>query len=239
MLTKSHAAQSFEASPANLSIVKGLYAICDLDFLAKQSLDPVQYAKALIEARPAALQLRAKSASAQRALGLLRQLLPMCRAAGVPLFANDRPDLAVLAGADGVHVGQDDVAVADVRRFDANLMVGLSTHSLPQLETALADRPSYLAFGPLFATSSKQDPENVVGLPLLREAQQLAGRAAIPLVAIGGIARQHLDELVGQVDCVAVISGLCPTSHSAPDGAKFFEEVTAIARTFQLALAGG
>jgi thiamine-phosphate pyrophosphorylase len=215
--------------------VNGLYAICDLDFLAKQTLDPLRYAQALIAARPAALQIRAKHASAQVTLQLLRELKDPCASAGTLLFANDRPDLAVLAQCDGVHVGQTDLSVAQVRRFAGELQVGVSTHSQAQLEAALRERPSYVAFGPVFETSSKENPDPVRGLPAVLQAAQLARAAGIPIVAIGGITLERLPQLVRHVDAVAVISGLCPERNQLPAETAFWAAVTECARSFQAA----
>jgi thiamine-phosphate pyrophosphorylase len=136
---------------------------------------------------------------------------PLATAAGVLLFANDRPDLAVLAACDGVHVGQDDVPVADVRRFAPGLRVGVSTHDLVQLEQALATGPDYVAFGPVFVTVSKERPDPTVGLDgLVRAAALVAGR--IPLVAIGGITRERAPEVARVADAVAILSELVPDS---------------------------
>lgn len=217
--------------------MQGLYAICDLDFAVRRSLDPLRYARALLAARPAALQLRAKHAPAKVTLQLLRALRPDCAAQGTPLFANDRPDLAVLARCDGVHVGQTDLPVSEVRRFDASLQVGVSTHSLQQLAAALHGQPDYVAFGPVFATDSKENPDAVQGLAALREAAQLARAAHIPIVAIGGITLQHLPDLVGHVDAVALISGLCPTPGELSDGAAPWTGITERAQAIQGAFA--
>jgi thiamine-phosphate pyrophosphorylase len=188
--------------------VIGLYPIVDLDALAHTAFDPVSFTEAVLAARPPLLQLRAKHASARETLQLLSRLLPLCARAGTSLFANDRPDLAVLAGADGVHVGQDDLGVEAVARFAPSLKIGVSTHSMAQLESALASRPSYVAFGPVFPTRSKQNPEAVTGLSALEHAADLARAHGIPLVAIGGIDLARAAELSRLGVCAAVISAL-------------------------------
>ena len=142
----------------------GLYPIVDLDALARAGLSPLAFAERVLLARPSLLQLRAKHASARDTLALLDALKPLCQRAGTLLFANDRADLALLAGADGVHVGQDDLPLAAVRRFAPSLKVGVSTHDFAQLERALLERPDYVAFGPVFETQSKLRPDTVVGL---------------------------------------------------------------------------
>lgn len=207
--------------------MRGLYAIVDVGTLATRRLDPLAFAAAVLAVRPAALQLRAKDLPPRETLALLRALAPMCHQAGVPLVANDRPDLAMLAGCDLVHVGQSDMPVERVRRIAPGLRVGVSTHTLEQLDTALSVRPAYVAFGPVFETRSKASPDPVVGVPLVRTAAARASAAGVPLVAIGGITRDRARELLGATDAVAVIADLVP----AILGAEPLREVTARART--------
>jgi len=192
--------------------VRGFYPIVDLDALSGRGFDPVQFAARVLEARPPLLQLRAKNAPARAVLALLRELRPLCHREGTLLFANDRPDLAVLAGADGVHLGQNDLPPAEARRFAPDLLLGLSTHDLDELEAALAERPAYVAFGPVFPTRSKARPEPVVGLELLARAGERARERGIPLVAIGGIDHERAS-LVAQhaaIGC-AIAALLAPT----------------------------
>jgi thiamine-phosphate pyrophosphorylase len=190
--------------------MRGLYAIVDLGSLAERRIEPVPFAEALLRVRPAALQVRAKDAPAREILALMRELAPMCHRADVPLVANDRPDLAILAGCDAVHVGQTDMPVDRVRRIAPGLAVGVSTHDLAQLDAALALRPAYVAFGPIFETSTKADPDPVVGVAGLRAAHARTAAAGVSLVAIGGITRERAVQLVGIVDAVAVIAELLP-----------------------------
>jgi len=190
--------------------VRGLYPIVDAAALAARGLDVREFASQVLEARPPLLQLRAKDLGARETLDFLRTLLPLCRAAGTLLFANDRPDLAVLAGADGVHVGQMDLSVGDVRRFAPKLLVGKSTHNPSELEAALAERPDYVAYGPVFATGSKRNPDPVVGLEGLAFALARAGEVGIPVVAIGGIDRERAASVAKLGVLGAVIGGLVP-----------------------------
>jgi thiamine-phosphate pyrophosphorylase len=194
--------------------LRGLYPIVDLDALERHALDPLAFAERVVAARPPLLQLRAKSAGGRATLALLRELVPLCRASGTALFANDRPDLAVLAGADGVHVGQDDLPLAEVRRFAPGLRVGVSTHDFAQLERALAERPDYVAFGPVFATPSKRNHEPVVGLEGLERAHALSLAAKVPLVAIGGIDLERAALAGAHAEVVAVIGALLPGAES-------------------------
>lgn len=190
--------------------MRGLYAIVDTGTLSARRLDPLAFAAAVLAVRPAALQLRAKDLPPRETLALLRALAPMCHQAGVPLVANDRPDLAMLAGCDLVHVGQSDMPVERVRRIAPGLRVGVSTHSLDQLDAALSAKPAYVAFGPVFETRSKSSPDPVVGLALLRTAAARASAAGVPLVAIGGITRERAREMLGAADAIAVIADLVP-----------------------------
>ena len=200
----------------------GLYAILDLDAFRARGVDPAQprsaehIAEAMLAGGATALQLRAKREGGKDTLALLRRLAPLAKGAAVPLFANDRVDLAMLSGADGVHVGQDDLAVADVRRVASSLLVGVSTHHPDQLRQAMASMPDYLAYGPVFSTASKERPDPTVGVAGVAEAVALAG--ARPLVVIGGIARDNLAAVrAAGARWVAVISDLCAVRDGAPD----------------------
>jgi thiamine-phosphate pyrophosphorylase len=209
----------------------GFYAIVDAGALEQRHLDPVAFAEAALMARPTALQLRAKSVSARETLALLRELAPMCHRAGVSLVANDRPDLAILAGCDLVHVGQDDMPIDRVRRIAPGLAVGVSTHTLEQLDAALATRPAYVAFGPVFATASKANPDPVVGIAGLNAAYARARAAGVPLVAIGGITYERARSLVTTTDAIAVIGDLLPAPHDGPRSlVDAYQEVVVRAR---------
>lgn len=188
--------------------MRGLYPIVDLDALREAGLPAPAFAGRVLLARPPLLQVRAKRTTARDTLAALRALLPLCRAAGTWLFANDRPDLALLAEADGVHVGQDDVPISAVRRLAPALRVGVSTHDLAQLEAALDQRPDYVAFGPIFPTASKDRPDPVVGLERLTEASAKARARGIPLVAIGGIDLSRAPDVGARGAVGAVIGAL-------------------------------
>jgi thiamine-phosphate pyrophosphorylase len=197
--------------------VRGLYPIVDVTSLERRSISVLEYAKALLVARPHLLQLRAKKSSSRDTLALLRALRPLCKEAGTWLFANDRPDLALLAECDGVHVGQTDLSLAEVRRVAPGLKVGVSTHDLVQLEAALAERPDYVAFGPVFGTSSKENPDAVVGLDGLARAAERAESAGIPLVAIGGITLERAPAIGERRALAAVIAALLPDGDDLTD----------------------
>jgi len=190
----------------------GLYPIVDVGALERRGIDILDFAQRVIAQRPPLLQLRAKHTSARETLALLRALRGPTRAAGVALFENDRPDLALLAECDGVHVGQTDLGVEDVRRVAPGLAVGVSTHDAEQLALALAARPDYVAFGPVFATQSKAASDPVVGLEGLSRAAESARRAGIALVAIGGIDADTVGQVGSLGALAAVIGALLPAS---------------------------
>lgn len=187
--------------------MRGLYPIVDLDSLAARGVAPLPFAEAVLTARPPLLQLRAKQQAPRAVLELLEELKPRCARAGTLLFANDRPDLALLAQTDGVHVGQDDVPLRAVRRLSGALRVGVSTHDHAQLAAALSERPDYVAFGPIFATSSKRGADPALGLEALERACAMAAEAGVPLVAIGGLTLSHAPTLA-RLAVPAVISDL-------------------------------
>lgn len=199
----------------------------DLDTTAALGLEPIAVARELLAVKPAMFQLRAKTTGAGDTLALLRALVPLCRAADVPCFANDRPDLALLAGCDGVHVGQDDLPIAEVRRFASQLRVGVSTHDPAQLAAALDERPDYVAYGPVFSTRSKENPDPVVGLEGLAAAHTRACAAHVPLVAIGGIELDRASAVAQRSEMAAVIGAVLRA-----------EDLGSAARQFHLALGG-
>lgn len=209
--------------------MKGLYAIADTKLLDRRGTDPVEYARAVLAARPAALQLRAKELPAREILRLLRSLGPLCRQARVPLVANDRADLAALGGCEVVHIGQEDLPYELVHRIAPQLSIGISTHDLAQLDRALASRPRYVAYGPVYELPNATHPYPLVGVEGIARAAQRARANDTPIVAIGGITLARIPELVDYVDACAVVADLYP------DGANL-RDVTERALQFQLAL---
>ena len=165
----------------------GLYAI--LDPSHTRGRDPRVIADAILAGGCARLQLRAKDLGAGALVTLARELAPRCRAAGVPLVINDRPDVARVVGADGVHLGRDDLPVSDARALlGAAFEIGRSTHTPAEARDLAGAGVDLIAFGPLFETSSKPDAEPVVGLEALREVCRAASH---PVVAIGGLTLEN------------------------------------------------
>lgn len=219
--------------------MRGLYAIIDVASLAHLQLDVLPFAEAVLQAQPAALQLRDKRHNARATLALLQQLAPLCRRYGVPLFANDRADLAALAGCDGVHVGQDDLppvhARAVANAFGRRALVGLSIHNLAQLEEAEDIPLDYLAFGPVFDTQSKARPDPTLGLDGLAALVAAASPRQLPWLAIGGITPENAAAVAEHNPCGAVIGALLPPDADADDWAA---AVTAQARLLHRLLGG-
>lgn len=202
---------------------RGLYAIVDLDALGIR--DPAELARAALSGGAVAVQLRAKTAPAADALDAARVLLPLCRGAGVPLIVNDRVDVAIAAGADGVHVGQRDLDAAEARRQTAGTSVrwvGVSTHDLAQVRAAeQAGACDYLGFGPVFASRSKTPAEPTVGLAGVEAAVR---ESRLPIVAIGGIGPGAARELaVLGAHAVAVIDALARAEDPRAVAAAFRE----------------
>lgn len=182
-----------------------------------RGLHVLDFARQVCAARPRYVQLRAKRSTAREALALLRGLVDIARQQAVVVFANDRPDLALLAGADGVHVGQDDLPLSIVRKIAPNLRLGVSTHGEGQLREALSEAPDYVAVGPVYTTESKQDAQASVGIAGLEMAARMTRAANIPLVAIGGIKASHIGDVAAHADWIAVISALLPKSGRLED----------------------
>ncbi len=131
------------------------------------------------------------------------EILAVTREAGIPLIINDHPQIAADIGADGVHVGQDDLPVAEARKLlGPGRIVGKSTHSLEQARAAFAEKPDYIGFGPLFATATKPD-YIPIGLAQIARVRQ---EATVPFFCIGGIKRDNVDTVIahGAVGVVAV-----------------------------------
>lgn len=196
-----------------------LYAIVDVDACAAAGREPVEVATALLGAGVSHLQIRAKRLGASVYLALLARVVPAAVSAGASLLVNDRVDVARTAGL-GVHLGQDDLPVAEARRLlGAAAIVGLSTHTPAQLQTALAEPVTYVAYGPVFPTATKADADPAVGLDGIRVAADLAAARGRPLVAIGGITLANARAVTDAgANAVAVISDLL--RHDDDPGAR-------------------
>ena len=204
---------------ANRLALPPLYVILDAALLPS---DPVEFVKKLMGAGARLFQYRNKTAPAREVLQAAQALNVTARQEGASFLVNDRPDLARLAGASGVHVGQDDVEVAAARAIvGANAIVGVSTHNFEQFQRAAETDADYLAVGPIFPTRTKSKPDPVVGLELIREARKLTTK---PIVAIGGITlEQTADVIRAGADCVAVISDILAAKNPATRVKQYLE----------------
>ncbi|HZM52002.1 MAG TPA: thiamine phosphate synthase [Vicinamibacteria bacterium] len=187
--------------------------------------DPAFVVDSLARAGARLIQLRVKGLSDRRWLAMAGAALAAAHASGAHLVVNDRADIARIAGADGLHVGQDDLTGTDARTVvGPGVLLGVSTHNLEQLGAAATEAVDYLAIGPVFPTRTKDNPDPVVGLEMVRRARAATPR---PLVAIGGITRANARSVVeAGADGVAVISDLL----DAPDLARAFTELAAAIR---------
>ena len=168
-------------------------------------------AEELLAAGPCCLQLRAKRLGGRDLLALTRAVAPLALRSAVPLCVNDRLDVALACGpalVQAVHVGQDDMPLADVRQvlqqLGRDLAVGVSTHSLAQAREAAAGGADYIGFGPVFPTGTKERPDPVVGVTGLAE---VTAAVDLPVVAIGGITRVLVKQVVGAGAAAAAVIG--------------------------------
>ena len=187
-----------------------LYAILDIDLLYARDLVPRDVVEAWLAAGVRLVQLRAKHLTFGPMLELADWMAARCSTVGASFIVNDRADVARLAGADGVHLGQEDLAVSEVRKILLpNQIVGLSAHSDVQIEAAIDQAADYLAMGPVFHTTTKVRPNPSVGLEGIARASSLARNAGRLLVAIGGITLESAPGVIAAgADAVAVINDL-------------------------------
>jgi thiamine-phosphate pyrophosphorylase len=193
-------------------VLPRLYVILDPALLTIPEQD---CARELADAGVRLVQYRNKGGSARDLLQSSRELGSLFSVRGVSFVVNDRPDVAVLAGASGVHVGQEDLEVAAARALvGRDKWVGVSTHNLEQFRGAAATSADYIAVGPVFATSSKAKPDPVIGIEFLRRVRALTDK---PIVAIGGVTLENATSVIqAGADSVAVISDIL----RAPDRMK-------------------
>jgi thiamine-phosphate pyrophosphorylase len=200
----------FSLNPPRIGEAARLYPIVDAGVCAAAGRTPVDVARAFLSAGAQWMQLRCKDMASGAFLDLADQILEHSRAAGAILIINDRADIAAIANADGLHIGQTDLSAADSRVvIGSTPILGLSTHTADQWEAALREPISYMAIGPAFGTGTKDTGYAAVGLDVIARASAAAAARRLPTVAIGGIT---LDNAVSVIDAgaasVAVISDL-------------------------------
>ena len=187
-----------------------MYAIVDADVCAAASRAPLDVARAFLSAGAQWMQLRCKAMASGAFLELANQTLEYSRTAGAVLIINDRADVAAIAEADGLHVGQTDLTAADSRTVIGPApILGLSTHTREQWDVAVREPISYLAVGPTFGTGTKETGYSAVGLEVVARAATAASAHRLPVVAIGGITIDNAASVIeAGASSVAVISDL-------------------------------
>ena len=190
-----------------------LTAILDDDAATRAGWDLIDLARAYVDGGATFIQLRAKQRSSRWLLDAADRLVAIARPAGAQIIVNDRADVARLAGAAGVHVGQEDLAPDAVRRLlGPDAIVGVSTHTTAQLDIAVQQPVDYVAVGPIFGTASKDTGYDAVGLRLVEEAARRARPRGLPVVAIGGVTLDRAPDVIrAGATSVAVISDLLVT----------------------------
>jgi thiamine-phosphate pyrophosphorylase len=185
-------------------VLPRLYVILDAALL---TVPETEYAQKLVDAGVRLLQYRNKSASSRELLESSRRLSSQLAPQGISFVVNDRADIASLADATGVHLGQEDLPVEAARRvIGTEKWVGASTHNLEQFERAAATSADYIAVGPVFSTSTKANPDPVVGIDFIRHVRALTNK---PIVAIGGITLERAAEVIrAGANSVAVVSDI-------------------------------
>jgi thiamine-phosphate pyrophosphorylase len=185
-------------------VLPRLYVILDAGLL---TVPEIECAQELADAGVRLVQYRNKRASARELLDSSRKLVSQLAPLKVSVVVNDRPDVAALAGAKGVHVGQEDLDAEKARQVvGTEKLVGVSTHNLEQFQSAAASSADYIAIGPIFATGTKSNPDPVIGIEFIRKVSLLTDK---PIVAIGGITLERAPEIIESgADSVAVISDI-------------------------------
>ncbi len=196
-----------------------LYAIITGNFEGRSAPG---WAERLAGAGVEIIQYRAKGSTSRDLYDSSRALAELSRSRLFRLIINDRADIAALVSAGGVHVGQHDIAVEDARRVcGADCWVGVSTHTLEQVREAATTSADYIAVGPIFPTSTKEDHEPEVGVDFIRRARELLRK---PLVAIGGITAERAEEVYrAGADSLAVASDLLAAKDLARRVTEYLE----------------
>ncbi len=181
-----------------------LYAVTDRAWVGAKTL--YEQVEAALKGGVTCLQLREKEMGGEEFLQEAKEIHALCRQYGVPFIVNDNVEVAVACGAEGIHVGQEDMAAGDVRRrVGDEMLVGVSVHTVEEARQAVADGADYLGLGAVFPTSTKTDVGQMPN-DLLRA---ICNAVDVPIVAIGGINKGNLSKLAGSgVDGVALVSAI-------------------------------
>ena len=181
-----------------------LYAVTDRAWVGKQSL--YEQVESALKGGVTCVQLREKELKEEDFLEEAMEISALCKAWGVPFFINDNVEVAIKCHADGIHVGQEDMAAAQVRqRVGDDMIIGVSVHSVKEAMEAVKNGADCLGVGAMFSTSTKTDVD-VLPKEILRD---ICSAVDIPVVAIGGINKNNISELAGTgVDGVALVSAI-------------------------------
>lgn len=195
-----------------------LYAVTDRAWIGKQSL--AEQVESALRGGVTCVQLREKELDEERFLREAEEIFTLCKRYRVPFFINDNVALALRCHADGVHVGQDDMDVAAVRRLvGQEMMIGVSVHTVEEARAAAEGGADYLGVGAMFATSTKTDASLVTKETL----RAICDAVSIPVVAIGGISKANLLELAGTgVDGVALVSAIFSAADIAAECRRLY-----------------
>lgn len=181
-----------------------LYAVTDRAWTGKQSL--YQQVESALKGGATCVQIREKGLDEEAFLAEAMEIAGLCRQYGVPLFINDNVEVAIKCKSDGIHVGQEDMRAADVRqKVGADMMIGVSAHSVEEALEAVKNGADCLGVGAMFSTSTKTDAD-VLQKEVLRD---ICTAVDVPVVAIGGINKENMHQLAGTgVDGVALVSAI-------------------------------
>ena len=181
-----------------------LYAVTDRAWTGRKTL--YEQVEEALKGGVTCVQLREKDLPFEDFLNEAKKIHGLCQKYGIPLFINDNVEIALAVGAEGIHVGQEDMEAAEVRRFvGEDMMIGVSVHTVEEAERAVAHGADCLGLGTIFPTSTKTDVE-VMPLETIRA---ITAAVDVPIVAIGGIKKSNLMYLAGSgVDGIAVVSAI-------------------------------
>ena len=170
------------------------------------------------------IQFRSKSGSTRDLIETAGAMKKICRKSGVPLIINDRVDVAMAAGADGVHLGQDDFPISTARKMLGDqFIIGGSAGSMDEAEICLAEGADYIGSGPVYHTGTKKDAGPAIGVSSIKK---IVERIPLPLIAVGGISAAHVPELLNAgVHGVAVISAVCMSDDPAKATEEFIKRM--------------
>lgn len=186
-----------------------LYAVTDRAWVGKQSL--YEQVESALKGGATCIQLREKELNNEDFLAEAFELSALCKAYSVPFFINDNVEVAICCKADGIHVGQEDMAVAQVRdKVGSDMIIGVSVHTVEEALSAVSNGADYLGVGAMFSTSTKQDAD-VLTKEILHD---ICAAVDVPVVAIGGISKENIGKLARTgVDGVALISAIFGSDH--------------------------